>query len=90
VDLVLLGPTDLALSGRYAGGLDDPELARTISMAIARIVSAGKVAAIGAADAAAAGKRLQEGVGLVLFNAADMFLEGARSFLRFRATSSGS
>lgn len=77
VDLVLVGPGDLALSLGLPGGPADPALRPVVEDVLDRVAAGGKAPAVFAPDPAAGAAWLARGVRLVLVGSDLGFLAGA-------------
>jgi 4-hydroxy-2-oxoheptanedioate aldolase len=80
LDLVFVGPNDLALSLGLPGGPDDVELARVIADVLDRARAAGRATGIFAASAADARRWLDHGAQLLVLGSDLLFVSlGARA-----------
>ena len=82
VDVVFVGPGDLAGSMGIPMGSSDPELQRTIDDVLARTVASGKVAGVNAGpNGARARAYIETGVRCVVTSAWGLLGAGARAYL---------
>jgi 2-keto-3-deoxy-L-rhamnonate aldolase RhmA len=82
VDVVLIGPSDLALSMGIPGGWKDPRVQAAVEQIRAAAVAAGKPAMIVALDAADGRELYQRGYQALLVSALALTANSARTFLQ--------